>query len=80
MEIYLSRLISDSAFQQDDSYLDANRKFLHVMMRAHLANPNMKFVVFIHKAEVLSEAYRGGEPSFPQILIPAHNLSARKLH
>ena len=30
------------------------------MMRAYLANAAMKFVVFIHKAEVLSEEYRGG--------------------
>ena len=46
--------------QQDDSYHEAILPFVRVMMRAHLANPNMKFAVFIHKAEVLSEDYRGG--------------------
>jgi Ras-related GTP-binding protein C/D len=46
--------------QQDDSYHEAILPFVKVMIRAHLANPNMKFAVFIHKAEVLSEDYRGG--------------------
>lgn len=46
--------------QQDDSYHEAILPFVKVMIRAHLANPNMKFTVFIHKAEVLSEDYRGG--------------------
>ncbi|KAK1927674.1 Gtr1/RagA G protein conserved region-domain-containing protein [Papiliotrema laurentii] len=45
--------------QQDDSYHEAILPFVKVMIRAHLANPNMKFAVFIHKAEVLSEDYRG---------------------
>ena len=46
--------------QQDDSYDDAISKFVGVMMRAHLLSPRMKFVIFIHKAEVLSEEYRAG--------------------
>ena len=48
--------------QQDDSYHEAILPFVKVMIRAHLANSNMKFAVFIHKAEVLSEDYRGGTP------------------
>jgi Ras-related GTP-binding protein C/D len=47
--------------QQDDSYHEAILPFVKVMIRAHLANPSMKFAVFIHKAEVLSEDYRGGQ-------------------
>lgn len=31
------------------------------MLRAYIANPGIKFAVFIHKAEMLSEDYRGGE-------------------
>ncbi|RXK42517.1 hypothetical protein M231_00071 [Tremella mesenterica] len=44
--------------QQDDSYHDAISKFVGIMLRAHLMAPKIKFVVFIHKAEVLSEEYR----------------------
>ncbi|KAK4687307.1 Ras-related GTP-binding protein C/D, partial [Tremellales sp. Uapishka_1] len=47
--------------QQDDSYHEAIIKFVNIMLRAYLANPFIKFAVFIHKAEVLSEDYRGGE-------------------
>jgi Ras-related GTP-binding protein C/D len=35
------------------------------MIKAHLANPNIKLAVFIHKAEVLSEDYRAGECVVP---------------
>lgn len=35
------------------------------MIRAHIVNPSMKFSVFIHKSEVLSEDYRGGGPPVP---------------
>ena len=52
--------------QQDDSYHEAILPFIRVMIRAHLANPNIKFAVFIHKAEVLSEDYRGGKMIYQQ--------------
>ncbi|KAL0252929.1 hypothetical protein I308_102322 [Cryptococcus tetragattii IND107] len=45
--------------QQDDSYHDSIRKFVHIMVRAYLANPEIRFHMFIHKAEMLSEDYRG---------------------
>ncbi|KAK8865631.1 hypothetical protein IAR55_000776 [Kwoniella newhampshirensis] len=45
--------------QQDDSYHESILKFVHLMVRAYLVNPNLRFSMFIHKAEVLSEDYRG---------------------
>lgn len=42
-------------------YRDAVYKFVTIMLKAYIANPSMKFAVFIHKAEMLSEDYRGGE-------------------
>ncbi|WWC88156.1 uncharacterized protein L201_003061 [Kwoniella dendrophila CBS 6074] len=45
--------------QQDDSYHESILKFVHLMIRIHLINPNIKFHMFIHKSEVLSEDYRG---------------------
>ncbi|ODO07596.1 hypothetical protein L198_01177 [Cryptococcus wingfieldii CBS 7118] len=45
--------------QQDDSYHDSIRKFVHIMVRAYLSNPAIRFHMFIHKAEMLSEDYRG---------------------
>ncbi|WWC96678.1 hypothetical protein V866_003550 [Kwoniella sp. B9012] len=45
--------------QQDDSYHDSILRFVHLMIRLHLSNPSIKFHMFIHKSEVLSEDYRG---------------------
>lgn len=56
------RLCADHAdLQQDDSYHDAVRQAVTTIVRGYLANQSMKFSVFIHKAEALSEDYRGGE-------------------
>lgn len=52
---------TDTSPQQDDTYHEAIYRFVSVMLRAYIANPGMKFAVFIHKAEMLSEDYRGGE-------------------
>lgn len=46
--------------KQDDSYHEAVRQAVTMILRGYLANPQMKFSVFIHKAEALSEDYRGG--------------------
>jgi hypothetical protein len=46
--------------QQDDSYHEAVMKFVHTVMKAYIANRDMHFSVFIHKAEVLSADYRDG--------------------
>ncbi|WOO85721.1 Ras-related GTP-binding protein C [Vanrija pseudolonga] len=54
-----STLVYVMDMQQDDSYHDAVRQAVHTIMRGYLANPAMKFSVFIHKAEALSEDYRG---------------------
>lgn len=51
--------------QQDDSYHEAVRQAVTTIVRGYLANQSMKFSVFIHKAEALSEDYRGGEQSVP---------------
>ena len=63
IQVGLGRLAGLTAAdsQQEESYHDACQKFVPVMMRAYLSNRNVKFAVFIHKAEVLSEDYRGGE-------------------
>ncbi|WVF70953.1 hypothetical protein IAT40_005748 [Kwoniella sp. CBS 6097] len=45
--------------QQDDSYHESILRFVHIMVRAYLSHPGMKFHMFIHKSEVLSEDYRG---------------------
>ncbi|OCF56691.1 hypothetical protein L486_05545 [Kwoniella mangroviensis CBS 10435] len=45
--------------QQDDSYHDSILRFVHLMIRLHLSNPSIRFHMFIHKSEVLSEDYRG---------------------
>ncbi|WWC60579.1 uncharacterized protein I303_103153 [Kwoniella dejecticola CBS 10117] len=45
--------------QQDDSYHESILRFVHLMIRIHLVNPSIKFHMFIHKSEVLSEDYRG---------------------
>ncbi|WVQ85693.1 hypothetical protein IAT38_007859 [Cryptococcus sp. DSM 104549] len=45
--------------QQDDSYHESIGKFVRIMVRAYLANPHIRFFMFIHKSEVLSEDYRG---------------------
>lgn len=50
-------LLADT--QQDDSYHEAVRQAITMILRGYLANPLMKFSVFIHKAEALSEDYRG---------------------
>lgn len=47
--------------QQDDSYHELIIRFINIMVRAYLANPSMKYAIFIHKAEVLSEDYRAGK-------------------
>lgn len=47
--------------QQEDTYHDAVRHAAHIILRGYLANPAMRFSVFIHKAESLSEDYRDGE-------------------
>lgn len=47
--------------KQDDTYHEAIYRFVSIMLKAYIANPGMKFAVFIHKAEMLSEDYRGGE-------------------
>lgn len=58
LEIYCLAL-SLTMPQQDDSYHDSIRKFVHIMVRAYLSNPEIRFHMFIHKAEMLSEDYRG---------------------
>ncbi|WWC68374.1 uncharacterized protein I206_102299 [Kwoniella pini CBS 10737] len=45
--------------QQDDSYHESILRFVHLMIRIHLINSSIKFHMFIHKSEVLSEDYRG---------------------
>ncbi|OCF31886.1 hypothetical protein I317_02932 [Kwoniella heveanensis CBS 569] len=45
--------------QQDDSYHESILRFVHIMVRAYLSHPGMRFHMFIHKSEVLSEDYRG---------------------
>ncbi|WVR05600.1 hypothetical protein IAU60_002619 [Kwoniella sp. DSM 27419] len=45
--------------QQDDSYHESILRFVHIMVRAYLAHPGLRFHMFIHKSEVLSEDYRG---------------------
>jgi hypothetical protein len=57
--------------QQDDTYHEALYRFVTIMLKAYIANPGMKFAVFIHKAEMLSEDYRGGE------LIAYHRLDQK---
>lgn len=44
-------------------------------MRGYLANPAMKFSVFIHKAEALSEDYRGGASPLLAKLTCSENYS-----
>lgn len=34
---------------------------MYVFLRGYLANPAMKFFIFVHKAEALSEDYRQGK-------------------
>lgn len=45
--------------QQDDIYHELTARFVSIMLRAYIANPGMKFAVFIHKAESTSPEYRG---------------------
>lgn len=45
--------------QQDDAYHESIIRFVPLLLRSYLANPHMHYAVFIHKAEVLSEDYRG---------------------
>lgn len=45
--------------QQDDAYHESILRFVPLLLRSYLANPHMHYAVFIHKAEVLSEDYRG---------------------
>ncbi|BEI87150.1 hypothetical protein CcaverHIS002_0704960 [Cutaneotrichosporon cavernicola] len=54
-----STLVYVIDMQQDDSYHEAVRQAITMILRGYLANPQMKFSVFIHKAEALSEDYRG---------------------
>ncbi|RSH90467.1 hypothetical protein EHS25_001072 [Saitozyma podzolica] len=73
--------------QQDDSYHEAILRFVHIMIRAHIVNPSMKFSVFIHKSEVLSEDYRGENYAEIQRVVseeledfPYHTLQAQDPH
>ncbi|WRT65957.1 uncharacterized protein IL334_002908 [Kwoniella shivajii] len=45
--------------QQDDSYHESILRFVHLMVKIYLLNPSIRFHMFIHKSEVLSEDYRG---------------------
>jgi Ras-related GTP-binding protein C/D len=56
-----STLVYVMDMQQDEFYHEAVRAACRTLLRGYLANPSMKFSVFIHKAESLSEDYRGGE-------------------
>jgi hypothetical protein len=47
--------------QQDDSYHEAIERCVMLFLRIYLANRHVKMSIFIHKSEVLSEDYRGGE-------------------
>ncbi|ORX34143.1 Gtr1/RagA G protein conserved region-domain-containing protein [Kockovaella imperatae] len=54
-----STIIYVMDIQADDSYHEAMLPFVRILLRAYLSNPAVKFAVFIHKAESLSEDYRG---------------------
>ncbi|ORY24694.1 Gtr1/RagA G protein conserved region-domain-containing protein [Naematelia encephala] len=51
--------------QQEDMYPEIIARFVQIVVRAHFANPNMKFAIFIHKAEAMAQDYR--EDNYRQI-------------
>nr|ODN93206.1 hypothetical protein L203_00475 [Cryptococcus depauperatus CBS 7841]ODO02636.1 hypothetical protein L204_01375 [Cryptococcus depauperatus CBS 7855] len=55
---HFSTIVYVLDMQQDDSYHQSIGKFVHIMVRAYLSNPNMHFHLFIHKAEMLHDDYR----------------------